>query len=380
MKMTKTTRVEVEGVRAGVRPHPKRPGLWELRLTWEKRQKSFYGDSPHSAIEAAAEYVRTRRALGQVRVQEELLDDLGYWIAVNLTPLYAAKDNRNTREKGLWAVGVVSRAANGTRVEGLTLAKTAEVWAKVKKAHPVPNTQRTLFQYLSKALRLLAREGKVKYNFCEELDRPAPTKRKDVPRPEQALALWLAYRDDHLGPKIFLEFVLGLSDDEANSVLVEDVGESSLLVRGTKTDHRERTVHLPARISQILKAYARRRRRYLVENTKGNPVCSGSTRDMKLRFERHGLAWCGNHGLRHAFATGVEAYCGCPPSVRMAVMGQETTQAVQQTYVHPTPGNQVKWLQVWSDFLGLERDECLPFASGTTWVRPFSGRAKDKAL
>lgn len=352
------------GVKVGIRESSKRPGLLEARLTWGGKRKSFYDRSREGLRAKVKQYLEQAQAIKEVAVRADLLDDLGYWIATNLGPHYAANPNKNTRVKGLWAVGVVSKAATGTSIRSLTLAQTQSVWARVKATTESAHTQRTLLGVLFKSLRLLHREGKIPYNFAEELTRPKLTKRKHVPSPEEAMKVLLMFRDDFLGPKLFLEFVLGLCDEEACNARLEDFDGESLFVRGTKTAYRERTIYLPPEIATVLAGYAKARRRYFVENTKGNPVCAGSTRDMKLRFAKAGVTWCGNHGLRHGFGA-IETAVGCPPSIRLAILGQSLKGLVQHQYVHPGPAEMRDWLSKWAEFLNL----CLVPEWGTTGVQ-----------
>ncbi len=352
------------GVKVGIRESSKRPGLLEARLTWGGKRKSFYDRSREGLLTKVKQYLEQSQAIKEVAVRADLLDDLGYWVATNLGPHYAAIPNKNTRVKGLWAVGVVSKAATGTSIRSLTLAQTQSVWARVRATTESAHTQRTLLGVFSRSLRLLQREGKIPYNFAEELSRPKLPKRKHVPSPADVMKVLLMFKDDYLGPKLFLEFVLGLCDEEACNARLEDFDGESLFVRGTKTAYRERSIALPPEIAGILAGYARNRRRYFVENTRGNPVCPGSTRDLKLRFEKAGVKWCGNHGLRHAFGA-IETAVGCPPSIRLAILGQSLTGLVQHMYVHPDQEEMRVWLAKWAKFLNL----CLVPEWGTTGVQ-----------
>ena|GEM_PF-6620944 len=359
--------VEIEGYKVSLRLHPVK-NLVEARLTYNKKRKSYYGKTVAEAHDKAKAFIETITKTTTVQIDADLRSFFAIWIASTVGADYSNSPVKNTRVTAEWGIGEIIDAAGNIRIEGIQLSDAKAMWGRITNKFPNTNTQRTIYRYFYKAFRILHREGHTRFNFAEEIDRPKSKKREYVPTIEQSMKLWLINRDDRLGVKIFLQFVLGVCDEEACTMTIEQLGGGELLVHGTKNDYRDRTIYIPERIEEILSAYADGKKRFMIENTRGNPVCAGSTRDIKVRYQWADVPYAANHGLRHAFGA-IETEVGCPPSIRMAILGQSLEGLVQGIYVHPTPANMRDWLQKWSDYLGLDRPECLPQSGVQLGVR-----------
>ena len=91
---------------------------------------------------------------------------------------------------------------------------------------------------------------------------------------------------------------------------------------------------------------------YFIETSRNNPYRSNSSRDLQALATRHKLTYFSNHAYRHAFATGLEEL-GCPPTVRLTLMGQSTKGIVQHLYVHPSQAILRDWLEKWALSTGV---------------------------
>lgn len=354
----------IEGTTVTVRPHPAR-NLWEARLTHAGQRKSFYGSSSDLALTKAKAYLQSLKGLEQVALDAQAKASFGVFVATELGPIYAAKRNRNTREQGAWGLRVVIQHFGHLSIPTLTVGQVVTQWGQVCKAYPEPGTQRTILKFLGRTCRMLTRSGQIPYDYSIEIERPELTKRISVPTPEQAVKFLRAISGDRLEPKVFIELLLGLRDEEANALELVDLQGNELHVPGTKTGNAPRTIYLPTPLADALREYGKGKRQFFIEtaSVKGkkgqNRYASNSSRDLKVLAARHGLPYWSNHAYRHCMATGLELL-GCPPTVRLAILGQSTKGVVQHLYVHPTPEAQREWLAKWADRLGVLKTKCLP--------------------
>lgn len=359
-----TEKTTIEGTPVTLRPHPAR-NLWEARLTHAGQRKSFYGSTSEQALTKARSYLQSLKGLEQVALDAQAKASFGVFIATELGPVYAAKRNQNTREQGAWGLKVLIEHFGHLPIPTLTVGQIVTHWGHVCEAYPKAGTQRTILKFLGRACRMLTRAGRIPYDYSVEIERPEITKRVSVPTPEQAVKFVRAIKGDRLEPKVFLELLLGLRDEEANALELSHLQGDELHVPGTKSDNAPRTIYLPAPIADALREYGQGKRKYFVETSSvkgkkgGNRYASNSSRDLKVLADRHGLPYFSNHSYRHCMATGLELL-GCPPTVRLAILGQSTKGVVQHLYVHPTPEAQREWLGKWADRLGLLKTRCLP--------------------
>lgn len=370
--------IEILGVKVGLRPRTKRAG-WECRFSWNGKQRTCSGLSEAEAIKRTTEYLQAAQGEAEKLANVALLDDLGYWLAANLGPLFSQRENENTRVKNMWALGRVAGPCNGLKISQLSAADVSVAWSRIRRENPNPNTQRTLYAVLRMGLDRLTRARRIGWNFMEDIPRPVAPARTNLITAAEGFALWhrLHIEGDYHAPKVFLCLVLGLREEEASEARIEDLTEESLFVRGTKTANAERTIHLSTRISRVLAGYASTSRRWICETPDGKPLPTGSTVAINRRYRLHGLKVTGWHCLRHAFGE-IESGAGAAPSIRMAILGQ-STKSIQGLYVHPTPANMRESLEKWEGYLEASVTERLPAELGTAWVQGFERRAEKAA-
>lgn len=362
-------KIEILGVTVTIRPRTKRAG-YEARFTWNRKPVTCSALSPEAAAQKATEYLQIAQNEAGKQTSAALADDLGYWLAATLGPIFSQSTNQNTREKNLWALGQVAPPCNGLKISTLTVADVVMAWQRIQRANPNAHTQRTLYGILRRGLDRLTRARRIAWNYMEDVPVPPVPRRTNLLPAHAAFRFWhdLHVSGDYLAPKVFLCLVLGLRDDEATGILVEDLTDRELMVRGTKTANAYRTIHLSPGIAWVLAGYAKRARRWLCETPDGHRLPSGSTKAINARYRRAGLGVTGWHCLRHAMGE-IESGAGAAPSIRMAILGQ-STKGIQGLYVHPTPENMRESLAKWESYLATALTERLPADLGTQWVRP----------
>lgn len=326
------------------RLHPAR-NLWETRLTIENKRKSFYGATPQEAENKAREFLAHSKTVNQVQHDASFRDSLAYVFSVEMFGIYQLKENVNTREKARWQLIVLNNHFGHLPVSTLELAQVLSCWKNVTQAYPKPGSQRTLLAMLGKTMKHLTRSGKIPFNYAEDIPRPKLTKRDDstIPDNDTAMQFLSRIKGNRLEPKVFLEFVLGLCDEEANLLELSDLKGNALRVRGTKTDYRDRTIYLPDCLVFEMQRFGKGKRTYFIETANGNRYNSNPTRDLRTLAKQVDCPYFSNHCFRHAFATGMQAI-GCPETVRMTIMGQSTKNSVQHLYVHPDPATILDWM------------------------------------
>ncbi len=352
-----------------VRKHPQRD-LHEARVLLNGKRLSFYGKTSEEAQNEAQEFLNSHSEAVQLQKVAAQPETFAIYLATELATLYAGSP-ANTRIQANWAIAILITHLGDYHTKELRLPHILTAWAEICRIYPRPQTQRTIRKYLHRALELACRYQLVMWNYAKELKLGKEKMTRRVASVDAWRKLWLHHRDHPLwGPKFFLQGVLGLRDEEANAITADHLLEDQLFVPGSKTASSERVIHLPPRIAEILRAYARDGR-FLVRNRYGRRVTATQNRDLKKAYDLAGVEYAANHGLRHMFGA-VEAGLGCPRSIRMAILGQSVDNTIGDLYVHPTPENVRDWLQKWADFLQLDDPECLPQAWGTAGVQPVS--------
>lgn len=340
-------RHNINGVQVSIRLHPKR-NLYEARLTHAGQRKSFYAPSQQEAYRKAKSYLQGGADLRELAESEALAKSVGVFVALDVAPAYAAKANKNTKDKSIWALEQVIAFFGHFTPEQITLGQVQTAWNQLAAKYPNANTQRTLLIYVSRTFKLLARQGRIPYNFAEEIDRPDPTKSAAPPTIAEATEFLKAIAGDRLEPKLFLEYILALRDEEANHLQLSHLSADNVLkVPGTKTDNAPRVLTLPSCIADKLREFSKGKHKYFVETSRGKRYNSNPTRDFRILADRAGTAYHSNHAYRRAFATGLEEL-GCPPTIRLTIMGQSTKSAVQHLYVHPSQAIMLEWLEKWA--------------------------------
>lgn len=315
-------------------------------MTIKGQRKSFYGSSPEKAKEKAQAYSGTLAKAEEHTADESAKQTFGYQAVASIMPLYALKKDR-TKEAAVYALNHIVDYWGDIPAANLTQALTIERWNKFAIAYPNGYTQRRVRTYLRKAMTYLVREGTIRWNYADEIEASEVSKRSEIPSAFEAARFLQAIEGDRLEPKLWLEFMLGLADQEANSLEVADWNGSDLHVRGTKTVNRDGTIPIPRCMSKTLDRFAQGKKRYFVEAVPGHRYNSNPSRDFKTLAKRHGFKYFSNHAYRHAFASGLEEL-GCPPTIRMTLMRQSTKNSVQHLYVHPSPAILRDWLGKWN--------------------------------
>lgn len=324
--------------------------LWEARVRLNGRWTSFYAQNSEAARQKA-ESAASESAL------PELITDatVGGFIALQVMPLYVNRSDKQRKHAGLF-LRTINAAIGDIEPEKLTLAHCQSLMDAYAKTH-AHGSCANLRKYLFKVCRLLARNGRIRWNYAEDVRNPVRKAKPVVPTTTEAVWLLESLDGHHFESLVFLCFGLGLRREEACNVRVEDIGRGELLVRGTKTAGAARTIYLPKCIEDELVRLAARSKRFLVETVTSSQLTTNYALIAREMYDWACLPHYGYHKLRHAFGS-IETELGCPRAVRLSIMGHSTAK-VEDRYQHADQGMMREWLERWWDFLNARRAECL---------------------
>lgn len=320
--------------------------LWETRASIAGQRKSFYGKTSDQAEAKAREELELQRDAASLVSAETLAG----FIALEVAPLYAGKADK-TREQAEWAFGHIIDGLGHLRPSQLSVGVVRRFMTGFEKDHEYW-TVKGVRKHLYRTCRLLARYGRIAFNYVEEVQVEKEPRPKRVPTTAQAMSLYWLNEGEVAGPLIFFCFVLGMRRNEASALTIEHFdGKNLLHCPGTKNGNAPRDLLLSPGIAAIVKAYATRTKRYLAPNEDGGRIIHSTSRLAAHACGRAQLSGFDWHSLRHAFGA-IEEELGCPRSVRLALLGQ-STRSVPDLYQQGRPENCQHWLGQWEKFLGL---------------------------
>lgn len=320
--------------------------LWETRVSINGQRKSFYAKTSEQAEAKAKDELELQRDAASLISAETLAG----FIALEVAPLYAGKAAK-TREQADWAFGHIIDGLGHLRPAQLSVGTVRRFLTSFEKDHEYW-TVKGVRKHLYRTCRLLARYGRIPFNFVEEVQVEKAPRPKVVPSASEAMSLYWLNQGEIAEPLIFFCFVLGMRRNEASALTVEHFdGKGLLHCPGTKNGNASRDLLLSPGIAKIVERYASQTKRYLAPNEDGGRLIHSTSRladHACARAELSGFDW---HSLRHAFGA-IEEELGAPRSVRLALLGQ-SKRSVPDLYQQGRPENCQKWLGEWEKYLGL---------------------------
>lgn len=284
--------------------------LWQARRRGpDGSRKSFYAETPEAAEAKADAWLI---AASPVPVYQLAPGSVDQFVAAAVAPLKRAQ-SKSTRTQWAWAMdSFILPVIGSIDPAELTLGHVHMVMGQLD-GRP-PDTQIAVRKHLFQLFRLLAREGRIPYNFVEEAPAPPPQRRAPGITIVQARRLYHLAELPAVRAIAALGAFAGLARGEMREQTYGGLQSGYAVVAKSAKggiQHRRRSVPVPLVVLRTLPR-------------SGDPW-DGVGPDwmgdlLAAECERLSLPPTNVHQLRHTFASSLDMI-GCPRSVSTRLLG-----------------------------------------------------------
>lgn len=297
-------------------------GSYELRYTYNGKQKSIYGQS---IAVCRAKYSEILQQLKKTKTRKSMLFSTWYVKYVELYKQNVIKPGTLKNMNGNFQKHILPYIGNKT----LKQIKCEDIQLIVNNMVNFPRQQTIVFDQLNACLNQAIKCGYIDNNPCVATCIKKHKGNKGKSLTNEQLKILIEYLQSHNPPitnLIYLYLSTGMRRNELLNVRYEDLDleKCEIYVRGTKTTNSVRTIQVPLKVLNLFpkKPIPFIDWTYNKVDREFKKICD------KLHFK--GIVI---HSLRHTYATRcVEA--GVPPATLQKWMGHSSISITLDVYTH----------------------------------------------